>query len=122
MKNFAASQRKACELAHIARSSFRYQANPEKDEDLRVKLTQLAQEKPRCGYRGLAILLGREGQVVNHKRPFRIYRAAGLSRRCKKRRRLCVPVNRCSRQQHQIKTGLSTSFMTAWQTDERCGC
>jgi putative transposase len=88
MESFAASQRKACELAHIARSSFRYRANPEKDENLRVKLTQLAHQKPRYGYRRLAILLRREGQVVNHKRLFRIYRAAGLSVRRKKRKRL----------------------------------
>lgn len=88
MESFAASQRKACELAHIARSSFRCRANPEKDENLRVTLTQLAHQKPGYGYRRLAILLRREGQVVNHKRLFRIYRAAGLSVRRKKRKRL----------------------------------
>jgi hypothetical protein len=47
MEQFAASQCKACELANIARSSFRYRANSEKDDTLREKLTQLAHEKPR---------------------------------------------------------------------------
>jgi putative transposase len=70
MEQFAASQRKACELAHIARSSFRYRANTEKEDTLREKLTQLAHEKPRYGYRRLAVLLRREGQVVNHKECF----------------------------------------------------
>lgn len=88
MEQCAASQRKACELANIARSSFRYRANREKDDQLREKLTQLAHEKPRYGYRRLAILLRREGQIVNHKRLFRVYRAAGLSVRRKKRKRL----------------------------------
>jgi putative transposase len=55
---------------------------------LRDKLTQLAHEKTRYGYRRLAILLRREGQVVNHKRVFRLYRAAGLSVKRKNRKRL----------------------------------
>lgn len=88
MQEFAASQRKACELASIARSTFRYRANTEKDEALRQCLTQLAHEKPRYGYRRLAVLLRRGGQVVNHKRVFRVYRGAGLSVKRKKRKRL----------------------------------
>lgn len=88
MKEFAATQRKACELAHIPRSTFRYQADNEKDNQLRKKLTQLAQEQPRYGYRRLQVLLRREGECVNHKRVFRIYQAAGLSVKRKKRKRL----------------------------------
>jgi hypothetical protein len=38
-------------MAHIARSSFRYQADEQKDTELRKKLTELAQEQPRYGYR-----------------------------------------------------------------------
>jgi putative transposase len=51
-------------------------------------LTHLAHQKPRYGYRRLGILLRREGEVVNHKRLFRVYRAAGLSVKRKKRKRL----------------------------------
>jgi putative transposase len=76
MESFAATQRKACELAHIARSSFRYRSNPEKDDKLRERLRHLAAEKPRYGYRRLGVLLRREGETVNHKRVFRVYRAA----------------------------------------------
>ncbi len=39
---------------------------------------ELAQEKPRHGYRSLTVLMRWEGAVVNHKPLFRIYRAAGL--------------------------------------------
>jgi putative transposase len=78
----------SCELANIARSSFRYRANTDKDDKLKERLTQLAHEKPRYGYRRLAILLRREGQIVNHKRLFRVYRMAGLSVRRRKRKRL----------------------------------
>ena len=48
----------------------------------------LAQEKPRYGYRRLAVLLTREGVRVNHKRVFRVYRSAGLSVKRRKRKHL----------------------------------
>jgi putative transposase len=88
MDGFAATQRKACELAHIPRSTFRYRADEESDNQLRKKLIHLAQEKPRYGYRRLEVLLRREGEIVNHKRIFRIYQAAGLSVKRKQRKRL----------------------------------
>lgn len=51
---------------------------------MRDKLAELAREKPRFGYRRLHILLPRNGERVNHKRVWRVYREAGL---CVKRRR-----------------------------------
>ena len=48
------------------------------DSGLRERLVALAREKPRFGYRRLHVLLGREGEQVNHKRVHRIYRQAGL--------------------------------------------
>ena len=83
IETFAATERKACELAHIARTTFRYKRNEGKDDLLKQKLRELAHEKPRYGYRRLCVLLKREGETVNHKRVFRVYRAAGL---CVKRR------------------------------------
>lgn len=55
---------------------------------LKQRLTELAHEKPRYGYRRLGVLLRREGEVINHKRVFRVYRAAGLCVRRRKRKRL----------------------------------
>lgn len=88
MQTFSARQRKACELVQIARSTFRYRADNTKDHKLREKLTVLAHEHPRYGYRRLAVLLRRDGETINHKRLFRLYKEAGLSVRRKKRRRL----------------------------------
>ena len=88
IETFAATQRKACELAQISRSSFRYRSNPEKDHKLKERLRHLAAEKPRYGYRRLCVLLGREGEKVNHKRVFRVYRAARLSVKRRKRKSL----------------------------------
>ncbi len=54
---------------------------------------ELARAKPRFGYRRLHVLLQRGGERVNHKRVHRIYRAAGLALR-RKRRKHCVRVGR----------------------------
>jgi len=87
-QEYAFSQRRACRLLMVAVSSCRYESR-HSDEDLRVRLVQLAREKPRYGYRRLHVLLRRDGEVVNHKRVHRVYREAGLALRRKKRKH-CV--------------------------------
>src|SRR5215472_16286337 len=87
-QQYAFSQRRACSLLMVAVSSCRYQAR-HSDEELRVRLVELAREKPRFGYRRLHVLLRRNGEVVNHKRVHRVYREAGLALRRKKRKH-CV--------------------------------
>ena len=84
---FATSERHACELMSIPRSSCRYLSRRD-DSILRQQLIELAHEKPRFGYRRLHILLRRTGQRVNHKRVQRVYRAAGLCVRRIRRKRL----------------------------------
>lgn len=83
------SLRHACGLTLIAVSSFRYRSRlPDKDAALREQLKQLAWQYPRFGYRRLAVLVRRCGAAANHKRVHRLYRAAGLSLRRKKRKHL----------------------------------
>jgi putative transposase len=69
----------------MAVASYRYRSR-RTDEPLLSKLVELAREKPRFGYRRLHVLLGRSGEHVNHKRVHRVYRAAGLMIRRKKRK------------------------------------
>ncbi len=87
-QQYAFSQRRACGLLMVAVSSCRYQPR-HSDEELRIRLAELAREKPRFGYRRLHVLLRRGGEVVNHKRVHRVYREAGLTLRRKKRKH-CV--------------------------------
>ena len=87
-QQFAFSQRRACGLLMIAVSSFHYRSR-RSDEELRVRLIELAREKPRFGYRRLHVQLRRSGEVVNHKRVHRVYREAGLALKRKKRKH-CV--------------------------------
>ena len=76
----------------MAASSYRYETT-RTDEPLRLRLVELAREKPRFGYRRLHILLGRSSEHVNHKRVHRVYREAGLMIRRKKRKH-CVRVGK----------------------------
>ena len=90
------SERRVCGLLSLAVSSYRYQVRGS-DEGLRSQVVQLAREKPRFGYRRLHVLLQRAGEVVNHKRVYRVYREAGLCLRRKKRKH-CVRVSALLRQ------------------------
>lgn len=78
MESYRVSQRRACGLLEVPRSSFRYESQRD-DSMLREKLIGLARERPRFGYRRLHILLQRGGVSINHKRVWRVYKAAGLS-------------------------------------------
>lgn len=84
------SERKACELAGIGRSSQRYRhKNQETNEGLTTRLKELAAEHPRYGYRRMEVLVNRERELpVNHKRIYRLYAKAGLALRKLKRKRI----------------------------------
>jgi putative transposase len=82
------SERQACKLLDVAVSSYRYCSRTVgRDEALRARLTELAQQYPRFGSPRLYVLLRREA-VHNHKLVERHYRELGLALRRKKRRRL----------------------------------
>jgi len=85
---YAVSERRVCGLTGMVVASYRYRSQ-RSDEPLRTRLVELAREKPRFGYRRLHVLLGRAGERVNHKRVHRVYQAAGLMIRRKKRKH-CV--------------------------------
>ena len=86
------SERHACRLVGIARSTVRYR--PQRvaaDAGLRRRLHELAGARPRFGYRRLHILLRREGILVNHKRVERLYRLDGLAVPRRRRKRAARP-------------------------------
>jgi putative transposase len=83
------SDRQACRFVGVARSSHRYRRQRD-DTALRAQLEQLATERPRWGYRRLHVLVRRTGAPVNHKRLYRVYRAAGLAVRRRRRKRVAV--------------------------------
>ena len=91
------SERRACCLVGISRSSARYRAKARDDSELVARLKAIAKTHPRYGYRRATIMLRRQGLAVNHKRVRRLWVQAHLSlparRRKKKRSRTgSVPV------------------------------
>ena len=85
---FQVSERRACRIAGVPRSSCRYRSVAADQTALRLRLRDLAATRVRYGYRRLHILLRREGWRVNHKRVYRLYREEGLGIRVKRRKKL----------------------------------
>lgn len=88
---FGFSERRACALAQVSRTGFRYEAKGYGDERLRKRLKELAAKYSRYGYLMLHALLKQEGLVVNRKRTYRIYTEEQLQVRTKKRKKLTRP-------------------------------
>jgi len=72
------SERRACRIIGVDRTSVRYQRTTPDDADLRARIKTLAHERRRFGYRRLHILLRREGWMVNRKRVQRLYQEERL--------------------------------------------
>jgi putative transposase len=87
-ESFGMSERRACRAIGMNRSTIRYETRRAEPADLRARLRELAQARPRFGYRRLHVLLRREGRTVNHKRIYRLYRQEGLTVRRRARKRV----------------------------------
>ena len=80
VKDGLCSQRAACRILRLARSTFRYRGRPPTlaEEQLSKRLLALSAAEPRYGYRRIAALLRREGWCVGKRQIQRLRRAAGL--------------------------------------------
>ena len=82
------SERKACRLVDVARSTKRYARRQRVDEEkLRKAIRRMADRHRRYGYRRIAALLRRKGWLVNVKRVHRIWKLEGLGLRRKRPKR-----------------------------------
>jgi putative transposase len=110
-KHFAMSERRACRLVGLQRSTCRYPAPPARDEKLVRRLKELASKRPRFGYRRLTILLNREGWGVNPKRVYRVYREHSLAVRRKRRKKLASQARVALPEPTRINERWSMDFM-----------
>src|SRR5690606_18882366 len=60
---------------------------PRDDRDIRMRMREIAADRPRYGVNRIHVLLRREGWVINHKKTERIYKEEKLWVRTKKARR-----------------------------------
>ena len=67
-------------------------ANPTDDRVERMRIKEIAADRPRYGYRRIQVLMRREGWIINHKKIRRIYGEEKLWVRSKKVRRRKFPV------------------------------
>jgi putative transposase len=87
---FKMSERRACRVLGVGRSSCRYRARRQVAVGLLEDLRAHAIARPRFGYRRIHVLLRRGGWRVNHKRVYRLYRAEGLAVRRRRRKRMAL--------------------------------
>ena len=106
---YGMSERRACRLVGVSRSTCRYRGKPDGDEELRGVLRGLAEERLRWGQDRLHVLLRRLGYAVNHKRTERLYRELGLSLRLRRRPKRVSRV--------RVITGLPARPNKRWSMD-----
>ena len=93
------SQRRACSVLGVDRSSVRYHSVRPDDANLRKAMKDVADERRRFGYRRVHVMLERQGWHVNQKKIRRIYaeeklqvkRRGGRKRALGTRRPMLVP-------------------------------
>lgn len=82
------SERKACRLVGLSRSTMRYECCDHSEDDMiKERMQAIAGKWKRFGYRRINTMLMREGIEINHKRAYRLYKEAGLSLKRKTKRR-----------------------------------
>lgn len=72
------SQRRACKVLSVDRSSMRYRSVRPDDANIREAMKLVAFERRRFGYRRIHVMLGRQGIVMNLKKLRRLYREEKL--------------------------------------------
>lgn len=88
-EEFKVSERKACRAISIERASIRYKKRPDKNIDLKNRMTYWSEKRPRYGHPRIHEMILRDGFKVNHKRTERLYYQdlnLGLKGKKKKRR------------------------------------
>jgi putative transposase len=113
------SQRRASRVIGCDRTSLRYRSSRPDDGPLRERLTALAQERRRFGYRRLHVLLRREGHAVNRKRVQRIYREEKLTVRRRGGRKRAIGTRRPIETPLAANQRWSLDFVSDQLTDGR---
>ncbi len=73
------SQRRACTLVKVGRSALRYRSRKaERDAPVLARMSELAAQYPRYGYRRIRIFLGRDGHQMSFGRAYRLWKTARL--------------------------------------------
>ena len=113
------SQRRACDVLQIDRSSVRYQSVRPDDADLRAAIKAIAAERRRFGYRRIHVMLERDGWQLNLKKLRRLYREEGLQVRKRGGRKRALGTRRPMVLPSQPNERWSLDFVSDAFTDGR---
>ncbi len=116
---FSMSERRACRMIGVDRTSVRYASARPDEAVLRGRLKELAAERRRFGYRRLHVLLQQEGHVVNRKRAQHFYREEKLSVRRRGGRKRAIGTRRLIATSHAANQRWSLDFLSDQLTDGR---
>lgn len=110
------SERRALTVLRMSASALRYAPRTDRNGELRQRIVALAQRHKRYGVGMIYLKLRQEGMLVNYKRVERLYQAAKLQVRRRKRKR-CQQANGnpCFAPWHPTRSGRWTSYSIAPQ-------
>lgn len=113
------SQRRACDVLDVDRSTVRYRSVRPDDVDLRKAIRDVARERRRFGYRRIGVMLERQGITMNHKKLRRLYREEKLQVRKRGGRKRALGTRRPMILQSRINERWSLDFVSDAFTDGR---
>ena len=108
------SEKRACQVIVISRSSYIYQSIRDEQVALRMRINEIARVRVQYGYKRIHIVLRREGWLVNHKRVYHIYCEEGLNLRTKRPKRR---VSAMHRNQRREAIGINESWSMDFVSD-----
>jgi putative transposase len=112
ISNHKISERKACKAINLPRSSYTYKAVIKTDEKYIEKLDELVQKHVNIGFWQSYYRLRKTGEIVNHKKLYRIYTSMKLNIRRRAKRRLPARVKQQLFQPDKINEVWSIDFMS----------
>jgi len=113
------SQRRACEVMNVDRSSMRYKSVRPDDTDLREAMKKVAAERRRFGYRRIHVMLERQGIHMNQKKLRRLYREEKLQVRKRGGRKRALGTRRPMVLPSSVNERWSLDFVSDAFTDGR---
>lgn len=112
ISNHKISERKACKAINLPRSSYVYKAVAKADEKYIEKLDELVQKHVSIGFWQSYHRIRKAGEIVNHKKLYRIYTSMKLNIRRRAKRRLPARVKQQLFQPDKINEVWSIDFMS----------
>ncbi|MFC1614179.1 IS3 family transposase [Gemmatimonadota bacterium] len=107
--------RRACDVLELRRSSYYYTSRSDRQEDLRVRIRDIANSRVHYGYRRIQVQIRREGYTVNHKRVYRIYTEESLML---KRRKPFRHVSSKRRVERTVANGVNRVWAMDFMSDQ----